>query len=258
LQIKEKVDGEFKYFDQGSGPIVLILHGLFGTLSNFEEIINLSGGRFRFVMPILPIYDSDIKDANIDGMLTFLQRFIAKYELRDYTLLGNSLGGHIALMHELSSPQLAKAMVLTGSSGLFENALGSEYPRRDKVKIKERILEIFGNKDVVTDEIIEEAYDIVTNYAKVLRVLKMAKSAVRHNLTHEIEKIKTKTLLIWGEIDTITPPFVAHQFHEKLINSELKFIPNCGHAPMMEYPKEFSSFLFPFLDQIYANDKPSI
>jgi pimeloyl-ACP methyl ester carboxylesterase len=83
----------------------------------------------------------------------------------------------------------------------------------------------------------------------------MAKSAIRQNLTNEIEKIKTVTLLIWGENDIITPPFVAHQFNEKLKNSSLFFIPNCGHAPMMEYPKRFAEILFPFLDKIYLKNE---
>lgn len=242
---------EFEYYDEGEGPVVLVLHGLFGTLSNFEEMIEIAKGKYRFVVPMLPIYQCDMKQANVNGMLEYIMRFIDHLKLRDYSILGNSLGGHIALVHELTRPNTAKALVLTGSSGLFENALGNEYPKRDKPAIREKILEIFGNKKVVTDNIINEAFDIITNYSKIMRVLKMAKSAVKQNLTNEIDKIKTKTLLIWGEDDIITPPFVAKQFREKLVNSQLTFIPQCGHAPMMEYPKEFSDILLPFLDNIY-------
>lgn len=253
MPFQEKQSGEFKYFDEGQGPVVIILHGLFGALSNFEELISLAGHRFRFVLPILPIYQCDIKQANVQGMLDHVIKFIDQLKLSDYSLLGNSLGGHIALMHELMHPNQTKSIILTGSSGLFENTLGNDYPRRDKKYVREKILEIFGNQQVVTDEIVDEAYSVISDYGKILRVLKMAKSAVRHNLTNEIEKIKTKALLIWGEADIITPPFVANQFHGKLTNSQLAFIPKCGHAPMMEYPKEFSEILIPFLDEVYPN-----
>lgn len=255
MEISLKQSHNFQYYDEGTGPTILILHGLFGSLSNFEELIKLARGRFRFVMPVLPIYTCDISKANVTGMLDYLMDFIESFHLRNYTLLGNSLGGHIALVHELKYPDKSKALILTGSSGLFENTLGNDYPKRDRDAIREKILDIFGNKNVVTDLIIDEAFEIITNYTKVLRVLKMAKSAVRQNLANEIDKIKKTALLIWGTDDVITPPFVAEQFHEKLSNSELAFIAKCGHAPMMEYPKEFSEILFPFLDQIYSQDE---
>ena len=254
-QYTQRKSGEFTYIDEGEGPVVLILHGLFGSLSNFEELIELSHGRYRFVLPLFPIYDCEMKQSNLEGMLDYLMRFIDFMKLKDFSLLGNSLGGHIALCYELKHPNISRSLILTGSSGLFENSLGSDFPRRDVDTIRQKILEIFGNKAVVTDKIVNEALDIILDYSKILRVLKMAKSAVRQNLTYEIEKIKTQTLLIWGEDDIITPPFVAHQFNEKLVNSQLVFIPKCGHAAMMEYPKEFSEILFPFLEKIYAKDE---
>jgi len=99
---------------------------------------------------------------------------------------------------------------------------------------------------------VAEVFSIISDYSKVLRIIKMAKSATRQNLTYEIDKIKTKTLLVWGKDDKITPPFVANQFHDKLKNSSIEWIDQCGHAPMMEYPDEFSKYLFPFLDKVYS------
>ncbi len=251
MQFIEKKEGHYRYYDEGSGPVVVILHGLFGSLSNFEELIALGRGNYRFIMPIFPIYDCDIRQANVSGMLEHLNQFINHLKLENFSLMGNSLGGHIALMYELMHPEYVKSLILTGSSGLFENTIGNEYPKRDKEAVRERISEIFGNKSIVTDAIVDEAHEIISSYSKIVRILRMAKSAVRQNLQHEIERIKTRTLLIWGAEDTITPPFVAEQFHEKIANSELSYIPACGHAPMMEYPKEFSEILFPFLDKVY-------
>jgi 2-hydroxy-6-oxonona-2,4-dienedioate hydrolase len=244
--------GEFTYIDRGNGPIVVILHGLFGSLSNFENLISLAESKYRFVMPILPLYDCDLKHANLDGMLDYFHRFIESLGLKDFSILGNSLGGHIALLHELKFPNISKSLILTGSSGLFENALSNDYPRRDKLALRAKIEDIFGNKKMITDELVEDVYQIVSSYSKILRIIRMAKSATSQNLTYEIDKIKTKSLLIWGREDKITPPFVAQQFKDKMSNSQLAWIPNCGHAAMMEYPDEFVAHLIPFLDSIYT------
>jgi pimeloyl-ACP methyl ester carboxylesterase len=56
--------------------------------------------------------------------------------------------------------------------------------------------------------------------------------------------------LVWGNQDTVTPPFVAHEFNKLIPNSELKFIDKCGHAPMMEQPAEFNAILEEFLTKI--------
>lgn len=247
--------GEFSYIDRGQGSIVVILHGLFGSLSNFENLIALTENRYRFIMPILPLYDCDLKNANLDGMLDYFRRFINELNITDFSILGNSLGGHIALLNELKFPNSTKSLILTGSSGLFENALGNDYPRRDKEGLRTKIGDIFGNKKMVTDELVEDVFSIVSSYSKILRIIRMAKSATRQNLTFEIEKIKTKTLLIWGKEDKITPPFVAQQFHDKMTQSQIAWIDNCGHAPMMEYPQEFAKYLLPFLDTIYTKNE---
>jgi 2-hydroxy-6-oxonona-2,4-dienedioate hydrolase len=247
--------GEFTYIDRGQGPVVVILHGLFGSLSNFENLISMTENRYRFIMPVLPLYDCDVKHANLDGMLDYFRRFITELNITDYSILGNSLGGHVALLNELKFPDSTKSLILTGSSGLFENSLGNDYPRRDKEGLRAKLDDIFGNKKMITDELVDEVAEIVSSYSKILRIIRMAKSATRQNLTYEIEKIKTKTMLIWGEEDKITPPFVANQFHDKMTASELAWIPNCGHAPMMEYPKEFAQILLPFLDKIYNENE---
>lgn len=247
--------GDFTYIDRGQGPVVVILHGLFGSLSNFENLISLTEDQYRFIMPVLPLYDCDLKHSNLDGMLEYFRRFITELNLTNFSILGNSLGGHIALLHELRFPNIAKSLILTGSSGLFENSLGNDYPRRDKEALRTKLDDIFGNKKMITNELVDEVSAIVSSYSKILRIIRMAKSATRQNLTFDIDKIKTKTLLIWGNEDKITPPFVAQQFKDKMSNSTLAWIPNCGHAAMMEYPNEFAQILLPFLDTIYKKNE---
>jgi len=96
----------------------------------------------------------------------------------------------------------------------------------------------------------DEVFALTNNRLKVIKIIALAKSAIRNNLGEELNQIKLPTLLIWGNNDTITPPFVAREFNKLIPNSELYFIDKCGHAPMMEVPDEFNIILHKFLKKL--------
>ncbi len=238
----------FKFLEEGEGPVLLLLHGLFGTLSNFEGIINYFSGKYKVVVPILPIFEMPIGDVSLEGLLKYVEDFIAYKGFAEGHVLGNSLGGHIALLFGLANSDFTKTITLTGSSGLFENPMGSTFPRRgDYEFIKKKAGETFFNPEVATKELVDEIFDIVNDRNKAIRVVYTAKSAIRHNLSDKLHQLKAPTLLIWGQQDTITPPFVGEKFDELIPNSELHFLNECGHAPMMELPEEFNNILEGFL-----------
>lgn len=238
------------YLDIGEGKPVILLHGLFGSLSNFDGVVQCLSKKYRILLPQLPIFQNDLKDANLDGLFHFLERFVNYLNLDNFSILGNSLGGHLGLKYVLAHPQKVNNLILTASSGLFENALGSSYPRKDRESLRAKIGETFGNPSLVTEELVDNVIDIINNKIKLLKIIKMAKSATRQNLQNELSKIKNNTLLIWGSLDTITPEFVAHQFHESIQNSTLHFIEGVGHAPMMESPEIFSNLVLGFYQEI--------
>ena len=158
------------------------------------------------------------------------------------------MGGHIALVHTLKHPEKIKSLTLTGSSGLFENGMGDSYPKRgDYEYIKKKAQLTFYNPEMASKELVDELFEITTNRIKVIKIIALAKSAIRSNLNEELNQIKQPTLLIWGNNDTITPPFVGKEFNKLIPNSELHFIDKCGHAPMMEVPNEFNEILSTFL-----------
>ena len=144
-------------------------------------------------------------------------------------------------------------MTLTGSSGLFENGMGDTYPRRgDYDYIKKKTEVTFYDPKTATKELVDEVFEITRNRLKVIKIIALAKSAIRNNLGEELNNIKQPTLLIWGQNDTITPPFVAREFNKLIPDSELHFIDKCGHAPMMEQPEEFNAILDKFLKKLSA------
>ena len=251
MQYPIQEEGKFKFIEEGEGEPLVLLHGLFGALSNFKDLIEHFRHSYKVVVPMLPLFDLDILHTTVGGLEKYVHRFI---EFRDYKglhLLGNSLGGHVALVHVLKHPERIKSLILTGSSGLFENGMGDTYPRRgDYEYIKKKTEVTFYDPKIATKELVDEVFDITRNRLKVIKIIALAKSAIRHNLGEELNNIKQPTLLIWGNNDTVTPPFVAREFQRLIPNSELHFIDKCGHAPMMEQPEEFNIILDKFLKKL--------
>lgn len=244
-----KTENGFQFIETGPGkPVLLLLHGLFGALSNFSGIINKFGKDYNVVVPMLPIYSLDLDKAGLDGLLEFTKSFVEFKNYKDLHVLGNSLGGHIAQLFVLNSPEKIRSLILTGSSGLFESGMGDGYPRRgDYDYIEKKTGETFFDPGVATKELVDEVFETVNDRNKAIRIVITAKSALKHNLTDQLKDIHVPTLLVWGKQDTITPPFVAEKFHELIKNSELFYIDRCGHAPMMEHPDEFNRILKRFL-----------
>ena len=142
-------------------------------------------------------------------------------------------------------------MTLTGSSGLFEAPLGSTFPKRGNYDFVQKKTEgTFFDPSVATKELVDEVYDIVNDRNKAIRVIAIAKSALRHNVGDRLIQIRKPVLLVWGKEDTITPAFVGEKFDELLPDSRLFILEKCGHAPMMEHPEEFNRLLYNFLVEI--------
>ena len=247
-------EGRFKYIEsKGGKENLLLLHGLFGALSNFEGIIRHFSDKLNVVVPILPIFELPIRKLSVTGLVSYVADFVEFKGYDQVHVLGNSLGGHIALLYVLAHAEKVRSVTLTGSSGLFESAMGTSFPKLgDYEIIKKKTQTTFYDPKVASKELVDEVYDIVNDRNKAIRIIATAKSAVRHNLGDKLHQISAPTLLVWGKDDQITPAFVGEKFHELIDNSKLIFIDKCGHAPMMEHPVEFNRHLADFLQEVTA------
>jgi 2-hydroxy-6-oxonona-2,4-dienedioate hydrolase len=251
MSFEIKQADKFRYIEEGEGEPLILLHGLFGTLSNFTDLINYFRHHNKVVVPMLPLLDLDLLHTSVGGLQKFVHKFIEHRNYQNVHLLGNSLGGHVAILHVLKQPERIKSLILTGSSGLFENGMGDTYPKRgDYDYIKKKTELTFYDPRTASKELVDEVYDIVNNRLKAIKIIALAKSAIRNNLGEELNQIKQPTLLIWGNNDAITPPFVGREFQRLIPNSELHFVDKCGHAPMMEVPEEFNRVLHKFLTKL--------
>lgn len=245
-------EGKYQFVEtKGQGETLILLHGLFGTLDNFQYLLKDFGNTHNVIAPIMPVFELPLRNVSVDGLVDFMVGFVAFKKLQNFHILGNSLGGHIAILYALKEPSQVLSIILTGSSGLYEKAMGTTFPRReDKEYIRKKIQSTFYDPASASDAMIDEVFSAVNDRGKLIRAISMAKSALRHNLADKLGQINTPALLIWGNQDAITPPFVGEKFKELLPNSTLFFIDKCGHAPMLERPVEFNKYLADFLHKL--------
>lgn len=253
MQYELKEQNKFRFIEEGEGEPLVLLHGLFGALSNFKDLIEYFRQHYKVVVPMLPLFELDLLHTTVGGLAKYVHKFLEARDYRNIHLLGNSLGGHVALVYLLKHPERTKSLILTGSSGLFENGMGDTYPKRgDYEYIRKKTEFTFYDPKMATKELVDEVFSITNNRIRVIKIIALAKSAIRNNLGDELNNIKQPTLLIWGNNDNVTPPFVAREFQKLIPNSELHFIDKCGHAPMMEVPEEFNAILHKFLKKLSA------
>jgi len=244
-------EGKFNYTEAGEGQPIILLHGLMGGLSNLESIFShFSNIGYRVIMPELPIYTLPILKTNVRNLSKFLKEFMAFKNIESAILLGNSLGGHIALYFAKMNIKNVDGLVLAGSSGLYEKSMGDSYPKRgDYDYIKTKTEAVFYRPEVASKEMIDEVYASVNDRSKVLKTLTIAKSAIRHNMAKDLPKMDIPTCIIWGRNDTVTPPEVAVDFQKLLPDANLFWVDECGHVPMMEHPDLFNQILEKWLKE---------
>ncbi|WP_185872714.1 alpha/beta fold hydrolase [Blattabacterium cuenoti] len=242
---------KFSYIKKGSGHPLILLHGLMGGLSNFNALLEVFPKKgYKVIIPVLPIYKMPLLFTNIFSLSKYIIQFLIKIGIKKATLIGNSLGGHIALIIAKKRHDLVHSLVLTGSSGLFEKSFGEAFPKRENYEyIKKKSQEVFYNPKIATKELVDEVFNVVNDRKKGIKILYIAKSAMKDNMSKDLSIIQQPICLIWGKQDPVTPPIVAKEFHRLLPHSELYWIDKCGHVPMMEHPKIFVKILEKWLSK---------
>ena len=246
-----KVSGRYYYYEKGDGAPLVILHGLMGGLSNFDGVAaHFSTAGYKVLIPELPLYDLPLLKTNVKQFAIYLRDFITHLGEEKVILIGNSLGGHIGLLHTKLFPEKVKGLVITGSSGLYENAMGESYPKREDYEyIKKKTQDVFYDPIIASKEVVDDVFETVNDRKKLIKILTIAKSAIRHNMAKDLPNIKVPTGIIWGKQDAVTPPSVGEEFNRLLPDSTLYWIDKCGHAPMMEHPETFNNILSGWLSE---------
>jgi pimeloyl-ACP methyl ester carboxylesterase len=248
------VDGqaysEFRWLERGEGSPVVLLHGLMGSMQDWDPVLDILGDRSRAIAPTLPIFDPGFAQVSVEGLADWVLRFLDALGIEQVALGGNSLGGHVAMAAALAAPERVLSLILTGSSGLLERSFTRGVPHRpSEAFVREKMEEIFFDPALVTPEAVAAVHRSVLQPVVALRLVRMARAAKRHNLQERLGALTVPTLILWGREDRITPLAVAERFQATIPGSTLVVLRHCGHAPMIEQPEAFGAITRAWLEE---------
>jgi pimeloyl-ACP methyl ester carboxylesterase len=230
---------EYTALEHGCGIPLVMLHGMMGRPQNWAPLFEHLPADCRAIALRFPFFDDGVALRTVEAVEGYLLGFLDAWGLQEAVLCGNSLGGHVGLDLAARLPARVRGLVLTGSGGLFERSFGhvSSHPPRQWVY--DRIREIFHEESHVTDELVDEVVRLIAIRRNTRDLVAIARSAKRDNVSDRLGRIACPALLVWGRQDRITPPDVAEEMTRLIPRSELVWLEECGHAPMIERPREF-------------------
>ena len=113
MEYRIQKEDKFNYIDQGEGEVLLLLHGLFGALSNWQDVLNHFSKNYRVVIPLMPIFEMNILKLSVEGLANFIDDFIEFKGFKKVNILGNSLGGHVALVYVKKHQHKVNSLLLS-------------------------------------------------------------------------------------------------------------------------------------------------
>ena len=128
MEYEIQKDEKFNYLEVGEGETLMLLHGLFGALSNFSGLIEKFRHTHKVVVPIMPLFDMDLLHTSVTGLAKYVEQFVEARGYQNIHLLGNSLGGHVGLVYILKHPEKIKS---PGSIAAVGIRVSPEYCVRD-------------------------------------------------------------------------------------------------------------------------------
>jgi len=264
------IDGmQVHYSIEGEGMPIVLIHGTASSLHTWNDWAEDLKKNYKVIRMDLPAFGltgpNKNSDYTIENYTHFLEVFISKMKIDSMILAGNSLGGNIAWNYTYKNPEKVKKLILLDASGLVTNKPQPWIFKMAKTPILSSLLLYITPMSIIEDNL-NQVYDddtkisqkLVTRYHEMLlregnRKAFISRSKLDFKSSEAFKKdqlrnIQTPTLLIWGANDSWIPLDIGKRMDSLLPNSILVVIPNSGHVPMEENPKESLKILKKFLN----------
>ncbi len=253
--------------EQGTGPVVFMVHGLGGNVHNFDKLADLMDEQYRIVRFDLPgfglsdVPDMPAEDADIRGMYAdFLSFMVARYVTDSMVFIGNSLGGWMSWEAAAQHPDTINRLVLIAPAGYDMPEIAAEATGWLKNPVVRFMIAKGLSMDMARSNMWMSTYKDESVPAEMFD-LKYAANNKEGNLdwmiklatnkqfpdTADIAGIEARTLILWGTEDEIIPYSHAARFDRDIPNSTLITYQECGHIPMQEYPEQTARDILNFL-----------
>lgn len=247
------------YVEAGTGPTVILLHGLGGSSQVWQLNIAPLAEKFHVFVPDQLGFgksDKPLVNYRIRTYVDFLDQFCKQLNIERATLVGNSMGGWIAAHYTAAFPERVDKLVLVDAAGYappkdFDTRVfyGLNPTTRDAMRVL--VAKVFYNKVFSTDAMIDQAIAARLAAGDGFTIKSITESIIRGEdfLDTEVKTIKRPTLIVWGREDGLTPLADAERFKKDIAGSQLAVIDQCGHVPNVEKAAEFNAITLKFLTE---------
>ncbi len=245
------------YLEAGSGPTVILLHGLGGSTQNWALNISVLAQKFRVIVPDQIGFgqsDKPFINYRIGTYVDYLDQFCKQLKIERASLVGNSMGGWIAAAYTIAFPDRVERLVLVDAAGFappanFDHRILYGLNPSTRAGMKQVASKVFYSKLFVSDVLIDQALAFRITAGDGYTIKSMIESIIRGEdfLDERVKSIKQPTLVVWGRQDGLTPLADGERFKKEIPNSTLLVIEECGHVPQFEKAAEFNAAVLKFL-----------
>ncbi|MGD8555045.1 MAG: alpha/beta fold hydrolase [Anaerolineales bacterium] len=267
-------DVNTRYWSMGEqGSNLVMIHGLGGFAETWVENVAALAHRHRvYVLDLVGFGRSDKPPISysIENLALFLRDFMATQEIENATLMGNSMGGAVALQFTLLHPEQVEALVLVSSAGFGTGVpwmvrvatmpvLGELLLRPTRRAAKWIMKGVLYDPDRIPDSVLDVGFETLSTPPARRAILKTVRSMIRvhagdmqayASLQEALSRLNTPTLIVWGSEDSVLPVEHAHIANQTLPNTILQVYDRCGHMPQVERAEEFNALVLDFMAKL--------
>jgi pimeloyl-ACP methyl ester carboxylesterase len=247
------------YWDVGSGPIVVLVHGLgsrkegdwghvFAPLSQKYRVVALDQIGFGQS-------DKPLIDYSIQTYVDFLNEFLHQLKIEKANFMGESLGGWISALYALEAPHDAhmvpvEKLVLVDAAGLKQDKPIPDLNPSTLSSERKLLQAVFYNTSWITDEVVKRSLEehIRANISYTVRSILSNPTLATERLDGKLAGIHAPTLVVWGKQDALLPIESGERYAKEIPGAKLVTYDNCGHVPPVEKATEFVATVTGFLD----------
>jgi pimeloyl-ACP methyl ester carboxylesterase len=244
------------YYESGQGPTVILLHGLGANAGIWVANIGPLSEHYHVIAPDQIGFghsDKPLIDYKIATFVDFLYGFMQAQKITKATLVGNSLGGWIAVDFAIQHPEMVEKLVLVDAGGLsFDSAPPTISLNPASLDDTKKVLGIvFYNQAMVTDLAVAAVFarHLKDNDGYTIQRIMNGIVTTDQREDKKLPSVHVPTLVVWGTNDALLPLSMGERFHAGISGSKLVAIKECGHIPQLEKPEEFNRAVLDFVGQ---------
>ena len=245
------------YFDIGSGPVVVLVHGLGSRKEDWLPVLEPLAQKYRLLVPDQIGFGKSEKpllDYSVQTYVDFLNEFLRQLKVEKASLVGESLGGWISALYAVELGDGAhltpiERLVLVDAAGLKQDAAIPNLNPSSLATMRGVMEAVFYDTSWLNDDALRRIFTdkLSVHDSYTVRSFLGNPMIATERLDDRLGKIKTPTLVLWGKQDKLVPIAMGERYAAGIAGAKLVSFDKCGHVPPIEKTEEFLATVTAFL-----------